>query len=59
MKALIQRVTEAKVVIESISVGKIGQGLLIFLGVEKGDSDTDLDYLLKKVSHLRIFGDDQ
>ena len=59
MKALIQRVTEVKVVIESISVGKIGQGLLIFLGVEKGDSDRDLDYLLKKVSHLRIFGDDQ
>jgi D-aminoacyl-tRNA deacylase len=59
MKALIQRVTEAKVVIESNSVGKIGQGLLIFLGVKKGDSERDLDYLLKKVSHLRIFGDDQ
>jgi D-tyrosyl-tRNA(Tyr) deacylase len=59
MKALIQRVAEATVIIESNSVGKIGQGLLIFLAVEKGDSERDLDYLLKKVSHLRIFGDDQ
>ena len=59
MKALIQRVAEATVFVDSNPVGKIGQGLLIFLGVEKGDSDRDLDYLLKKVSHLRIFGDDQ
>ena len=59
MKALIQRVAEATVVIENSPVGKIGQGLLIFLGVEKGDSERDLDYLLKKVSRLRVFGDDQ
>jgi D-aminoacyl-tRNA deacylase len=59
MKALIQLVAEATVVIESIPVGKIGQGLLVFLGVEKDDSEKDLDYLLKKVSHLRVFGDDQ
>jgi len=59
MKALIQRVAEATVFVESNPVGKIGQGLLIFLGVEKGDSERDLDYLLKKVSHLRVFGDDQ
>ena len=59
MKALIQRVTEATVFVDGNPVGKIGQGLLIFLGVEKGDSERDLDYLLKKVSHLRAFGDDQ
>jgi D-tyrosyl-tRNA(Tyr) deacylase len=59
MKALIQRVAEATVVIESRPVGKIGQGLLVFLGVEKGDSERDLDYLLTKVCHLRVFGDDQ
>jgi D-tyrosyl-tRNA(Tyr) deacylase len=59
MKALIQRVAEAAVIIENSPVGEIGQGLLIFLGVEKGDSERDLDYLLRMVSHLRVFGDDQ
>jgi D-aminoacyl-tRNA deacylase len=59
MKALVQRVAEATVVIEGDTVGKIGQGLVIFLGIEKGDSETDLSYLLKKVAHLRIFADDK
>lgn len=37
----------------------MGKGILIFLGVEKGDTDIDLDYLLKKVSNLRVFEDAQ
>jgi len=57
MKALIQRVSEAKVDIGGKTVAKIGKGLLVFLGVEKGDTKKDLDYLFRKVPHLRIFED--
>jgi D-tyrosyl-tRNA(Tyr) deacylase len=59
MKILIQRVSEASVEIQGNAFSKIGNGMLVFLGVEKGDTDADLEYLVKKVSHLRIFEDDQ
>jgi D-tyrosyl-tRNA(Tyr) deacylase len=59
MKALIQRVAEAAVMVGDKPAGEIARGLLIFLGVEKGDAERDLDYLLRKISHIRIFGDDQ
>jgi D-tyrosyl-tRNA(Tyr) deacylase len=57
MKALIQRVTSAKVLIEGNLYSEIGKGILVLLGVEKGDTDKDVEYIVKKVSHLRIFED--
>jgi len=57
MLALIQRVTAAQVEIEGCITGAIGQGLLVFLGVEKNDSREDADKLLKKVLAYRVFSD--
>jgi D-tyrosyl-tRNA(Tyr) deacylase len=57
MKALLQRVSSAKVEVEGRVVGEIGKGLLVFLCAVKGDTEKDLDYLVKKVSRLRIFED--
>ena len=57
MRAVVQRVKSAKVDIDGKTVGKVGQGLLIFLGVGEEDSEKDADYLAKKIAHLRIFPD--
>ncbi len=59
MKAILQRVSRAKVKIEDQIVGGIGQGLLVLLGVGKGDSDSEAARLLEKIIHLRIFDDNQ
>lgn len=58
MKALIQRVTEASVTIDGQVFSSIEQGLVVLLGVEKGDDSTSVDKLLHKVSHYRVFSDD-
>ena len=57
MKFVLQRVREASVTVDSKVVGKIGLGMLIFIGVEKGDVERDLDYFVKKISEIRIFED--
>ena len=58
MKAVIQRVTSASVTVEGRIVGRIGQGLLVLLGVEKGDAEAQADWLVEKIAGLRIFCDD-
>lgn len=58
MRAVIQRVKEASVSVEAKIVGKIGKGLLVFLGVEDGDTQKDMEYIVSKVSGLRIFEDE-
>jgi D-aminoacyl-tRNA deacylase len=57
MKAVIQRVTSASVAVEGKTVGAIGQGILVLLGVEKGDREAQADWLAEKIAGLRIFND--
>jgi len=57
MRAVLQRVTRARVEVESRTVSEIGRGVLIFLGVQVGDGDAQAEALAKKVSGLRIFDD--
>jgi D-tyrosyl-tRNA(Tyr) deacylase len=59
MKAVIQRVTKASVHVEGKTVGQIGSGLLVLLGVAKDDGETDSRYLVEKIRTLRIFSDEQ
>ena len=59
MRALIQRVTNASVSIEGQTVGGIGPGLLVLLGVADGDTEDDAQYLVAKVANLRIFADQE
>jgi D-tyrosyl-tRNA(Tyr) deacylase len=59
MKAVIQRVTRASVRVEGRTVGRIESGLLVLLGVAKGDGETDGRYLAEKIRTLRIFSDEQ
>ena len=59
MKAVVQRVTRAAVEVNGQVVGRIEIGLLVLLGVAKGDDEGDLLYVVEKLRTLRIFGDDQ
>ncbi len=58
MKAVIQRVTSASVTVGDTIVGHIGPGIMILLGVEKGDEEPRADWLVNKICGLRIFYDD-
>ena len=58
MKALVQRVRQASVTIEEKLYSQIGQGILVLLGVEKGDTEKEAEWIAKKISALRIFEDE-
>ena len=58
MRAVVQRVTEAKVSVAGEVVGEIGLGLLVLLGVARDDSAEDADYLAEKTANLRVFDDE-
>lgn len=58
MRAVVQRVTRAKVTVADRVTGAIDRGLLVLLGAGAGDTATDLAYIVDKLVHLRIFSDD-
>ena len=57
MRIVIQRVTECEVRIDGESVGRIGRGMMILLGIEAADTQEDIDWLCGKIARLRIFDD--
>lgn len=59
MRAIIQRVKSAEVSVNQITCGKIGQGLLILLGIEDADGEEDIEWLTAKIASMRIFSDDE
>ena len=58
MRAVVQRVTEAKVTVDGETVGAIANGLCVLLGVSVGDTEADADYITDKLIGLRIFDDE-
>jgi len=58
LKALLQRVTRASVSVGGEVVGKIGRGLIVFVGVANGDTEKDAQYLVQKTVNLRLFSDE-
>ncbi|MBQ4649824.1 MAG: D-tyrosyl-tRNA(Tyr) deacylase [Firmicutes bacterium] len=57
MRAVIQRVTDADVTVENKVTGAIGKGFVVLLGVEDGDTAADADYMVEKITGLRVFED--
>jgi D-aminoacyl-tRNA deacylase len=58
MRAVIQKVTKAQVLIDGKLISSIGQGLLVLLGIEDADTEEDTDWLIKKMVQLRLFNDE-
>lgn len=58
MRALLQRVSQASVVVEEQTVGQIGHGFLVLLGIGQGDGEAQVKMLTEKIVHLRVFEDD-
>ncbi|MDV2448999.1 D-tyrosyl-tRNA(Tyr) deacylase [Elizabethkingia anophelis] len=59
MKVVIQRVSESEVVVENQSVGKIGKGFMLLIGIDESDEKQDADWLVQKILNLRVFGDEE
>ena len=59
MRAVVQRVSWARVKVDQEVVGEIGPGLMVLLGAGDGDTEKEVDYVANKVAHLRIFEDDR
>ena len=59
MKVLLQRVTGASVSVAGEVVGRVGRGLMVFVGVANGDTEKDVQYLAQKMVNLRIFSDEE
>ena len=57
MRAVVQRVKQSSVTVDDRVTGQIGQGLMVLIGVEEGDTEKDAEYIAKKVSALRVFDD--
>jgi D-tyrosyl-tRNA(Tyr) deacylase len=55
MRALIQKVTQARVQVESETVSQIKSGILVFLGIESDDTKEDINWLARKIAHIRLF----
>jgi len=58
MRVVIQRVTKAEVQVSEKTIGKIGNGLMILVGIENADTQSDIDWLVHKIKNLRIFNDE-
>lgn len=59
MRAVVQRVREARVTVDEEVVAEIGRGLVVLLGVGANDAPADVDYLARRIAHLRVFDDDE
>ena len=57
MRAVVQRVSSASVLVEGKVVGEIAKGFLVFLGVKQGDTEKEAEYIAKKIAKMRIFAD--
>lgn len=59
MRTVVQRVKKSSVTVDNKVTGSIGQGLMVLIGVEDGDTEKDAEYIAKKVSALRVFDDEE
>jgi D-tyrosyl-tRNA(Tyr) deacylase len=59
MRAVIQRVGKAKVLVKEEEISSIGRGLVVFVAVGKGDNESDIDYIVRKITEIRIFEDEK
>lgn len=59
MKAVVQRVNEARVIVDGETVGAIERGLVAFVGARSGDTEEDLELIARKIAELRVFEDDR